>query len=204
MRRQAVQRLKPLLKLAAQGCEASCTGRWYTRESPTAVPHAPAADSFARAVSDRHASTSGRCLGILALQPSGRGFSSAARGSWAYSSPTLVASAPWGSGLRPLAASALASGLLRDAQPMVPTRMHGARGFASQPIGRITAEGFTEKAWEVSSPQGMTAQYCWISDARIHECMLSQQRMHGLSARPSGRLLICLPEPQSASRDGYL
>lgn len=202
MRRQAVQRLKPLLKLATQGCEASCTGRWYTNQSPTAAPHAPVADSFAGAVSGRHAGTSGRRLGILALQPSGRRFSSAARGSWAYKSPPLVASAPWGSDLRPLAASALASGLLCDAQTMAPARMHGARGFASQPIGRITPEGFTEKAWEVSSPQGMTARYCWIRNARIHECMLSQQCMRGPSARPSGRLLMCLPESQSAPRGG--
>lgn len=53
--------------------------------------------------------------------------------------------------LRPLAASALGGGWHGDRRPAprVSTPLQGRRGFASQPIGRITPEGFTEKAWEV-------------------------------------------------------
>lgn len=162
MRRHAMQRLRPLLQTAAESCQSARTGRQYTTGScldAAAPSHSmnPAA-AAARTESGLHPSTSGRRLtGITGLPPSSRAFRTRAgaacssavhRGDAAATATT--GPVRWGVALRPLAASALGQTWSSGDRYLLPhSSAGGARGFASQPIGRITPEGFTEKAWEV-------------------------------------------------------
>lgn len=161
MRRCAAQRLKPLLTPAASTCEASCGRRLYPTDLYEPVSRASAASSFIRSESGRHAAASGRRLRVTSPQPSSRSFGTAAGGGWTSSGLALAGPARWGGSLRPLAASALGSGWGHDAWlAQTPPAQHNvACGFASHSIGRITPDGFTEKAWEVNRHRYMLEEH---------------------------------------------
>jgi hypothetical protein len=164
MRWRTVQQLQPLVRQAKDRCQSQCSGRCYATEScadtaarrSSTAPAQPAA-AAARADSGRHATTSSSHLsGFTSSRPSSRAFAATAgsmpsRTLAGHPAATFLATGParWGAALRPFAATAVS-------QPWPLGRQHtpyndggSARGFASQPIGRITPEGFTEKAWEV-------------------------------------------------------
>ena len=165
MRRRTAQQVQPLLRLAIWQPQPLCTGNCSiitackdaaASQRGTAAAACAAESAAARAHSGRHAATSGRRLAGATSIQSSRAYAATAG---TRSSPTSAAYAflgqpaaglvRWGVALRPLAACAIS-------QPWHIGRQHtpysdggSARGFASQPIGRITPEGFTEKAWEV-------------------------------------------------------
>jgi hypothetical protein len=169
MRRSAAQQVQPLLQLATLRPQPQCTGNCSiaksckdaaASQSGTAAAACAAESAAARAHSGRHAATSGRRLAAAtSIQSSSRAYAATA-GTRSRSVPAAHESlappatglARWGATLRPLAACAVS-------QPWPLGRQHtpyadggSARSFASQPIGRITPEGFTEKAWEVHLP----------------------------------------------------
>lgn len=164
MRQQGVKQLQPLIRQATEACQTQCSGRCYAAQSYVdavasrcSAAHAPSAAVAARAESGQHATTSGRHLASRRpLTSSSRAYSAAAGNA---PRPTLSAHAPaapcatglahWGTALRPLAQCGISRPWHFGRQPVPYSDGGSARGFASQPIGRITPEGFTEKAWEV-------------------------------------------------------
>ena len=166
MRRRTAQHVQPLLRRATLQPQPLCTGNCSiatsctdaaASQSGTAATARAAESAAARAHSGRHAATSGRRLaGATSIQPSSRCYAATAG---TRSSPTLAAHtsmpsatglARWGAALQPLAACAVSQPWHVGRQGVPYSDGSGsARGFASQPIGRITPEGFTDKAWEV-------------------------------------------------------